>query len=177
VAQAEAFARIINPPTPVSSRPPSTRVPGKRPVRPTTPTSSKFVLVGTSFIASDPESSFAFIRLPDKSHQWIRVGDTVGHQTVRDIKHGAIVLRDGQNDVEMAVEAVPDTANMLEGGQVAPVPAKTASAPARRVTPASRRITGRPVPRPWSSGGSDPKKFDAVKSDNMEELVERLRKA
>jgi hypothetical protein len=138
------------------------------------PTSSKFTLVGTSFIASDPQSSFAYVRLPDKTYQWVRKGDAIGHQTVKEIKHGSIVYSDGHGDVEMAVEAVPATASVLEGGAAAAAPAATAveTVPART---AGRRITGPPVPRPWTRGDAGAR-LDAAKREKMDELMERLKK-
>jgi hypothetical protein len=176
VSQAEIFAGILNPPKP-PPRLPETQLTGRRPpVRPKVATSSKFVLVGTSFVAADPDGSFAFIRLQDNSHRWVRKGDAVGHQVVKEIKHGSIVFRDGQKDVEMPVEDIPETANMLEGGHAASAPPQTARAAVGLSEPASGRITGRSAPRPWGRSSSDPK-LEAVKRDNMAAIVERLRKA
>lgn len=175
VSQAEAFARIINPPK--AATPPGggqTRIPGKpRTAKPPVPTSSKFTLVGTSFIASDPQSSFAYVRLPDETYQWVRRGDAIGHQTVKEIKHGSIIYSDGHGDVEMAVEAVPATASVLEGGAAAAAPAAAAveTVPARS---AGGRITGRPVPRPWTRG--DDPRLEAAKREKLDELMERLKK-
>ena len=177
VSQAEAFALIINPPksaTPSPTRP-TQRVGNRSPVQPPVATSSKFTLVGTSFVAADPQSSFAYVRLPDKTYQWVRPGDTIGHQTIKEIKHGSIVYSDGHGDVETAVEAVPATASILEGGAAAAAPAAAAveTVPAR---PAGGRITGRPVPRPWTRGDADPR-LDAAEEDSASEIMERIRRA
>lgn len=176
VSQAEAFARIINPPA--TPPPPIERTTNLKPTKVTTsvPRSSKFALVGTSFVASDPEGSFAYIRLPDKTHQWVRKGDEVGHQVIKEIKHGAIVYSEGPRDVEMVVEEVPETASFLEGGYVAATPAEKDEQDKTAVQPASGRITGRPVARPWGRESADPN-LDDVKRDNMEALVDRIRKA
>lgn len=177
VSQAEAFARIINPPKPVSDT--STKnPPDRKTLRPPTPVpvSSRFALVGTSYVASDPEGSFAYIRLPDKTHQWVRKGDEVGHQVIKEIKHGAIVYSDGHSDVEMIVEDIPETASFLEGGYVTAPPVEKDEQGKAPAQPVSGRITGRPVPRPWGRESADPN-LDDVRRDNMDELVDRIRKA
>ncbi len=118
VKQAQTLESIINPrvppPTPVttaSARSPSTTV-----LRP--PSTAKFDLIGISYLPSDPENSFAYIRLPDNTFQWVRQGSEVGHLTIKQVKHDSIICSDGQRLSEMKVEPVVDTASLLEGGTI-----------------------------------------------------------
>jgi hypothetical protein len=177
VTQAEMFARIIDPPEP--AQPPNrgrTQAKGTRlPARPTVQTSSKLTLVGTSFVASDPQSSFAYVRLPDETHRWVRQGDEVGHQAIKEIKHGALIYSDGQRDVELTVEAVPGRASILEGGAPVSAPAaSTTEAPPAR--PTGGRITGRPVPRPWG-GSKSAAELDEIKQERLEAVAQRIRES
>jgi hypothetical protein len=180
VKQAEIFASILNPPEPPPRRDPDRNVrpkPGSRPVRPVV-TSAKFDLVGTTYLASDPEMSFAYIRLPDSTQQWLRQGDEVGHLTVKEIKDGSIVCWDGQKEVELVAEPVPETASVLESGAAPPTGSQRPE-PAS-ASPASERITGPPVPRPWSSSRATPApdaEIDAETRQKMEELVSRIKES
>ena len=78
VKQAETLAGILNPSEPVASerKTPTRTQGGRRPPTVVKPVaaSAKFTLVGTSYSASDPQSSFAFVRLADDSSQWVRTG-------------------------------------------------------------------------------------------------------
>ena len=125
VRQAQTLESIINPRVPptapattVSARTPSTAV-----LRP--PTAAKFDLVGISYLQSDPESSFAYIRLPDNTYQWVRQGSEVGHLTIKQVKNDSIICFDGQRMSEMKVEPTVDTASLLEVGAVPSGPAAT----------------------------------------------------
>jgi hypothetical protein len=145
VKQAEVFANILNPPTPkrveVAKTPKRSYTPPPRPIAPST---AKFDLVGTSYSEVDPASSFAYIRMPDKSYQWVRQGDEVGHITIKEIRNGSILCWDGQQDSEMMAEATADTASLLEtaGGQ-------TATAAASHARPAALPAdSGRDRPTP-----------------------------
>jgi hypothetical protein len=180
VKQAEIFANILNPPEPA---PISTRgkTPGKgRTTRPPKPvaSSAKFGLVGTTYLASDPEMSFAYIRLADNTHQWLRKGDEVGHLKVKEIKSGSIICSDGHGDIEMATEPVPETANVLEvGGASAVQTEQTDRAPVRQF---SDRITGPPVPRPWRPGRAamtPDARFNAQDREKIEALVSQIKES
>lgn len=120
VRQAEVFANVIDPPAQISDpRRGDTRtgLPERKLPGPEVST-AKFDLVGTSYSASNPSESFAYIRLPDKTYQWVQLGSEVGHLVVQEIKVGSIIYFDGRRKVEMAVEAAPDTASLLEAGGV-----------------------------------------------------------
>jgi len=179
VKQAELFAGIINPSEPAAAVP----RPGSRPDRQSTPvvapalTSAKFTLEGTSYLASDPEASFAYIRLQDDTQQWVRKGDAIGHSEIKEIRNGSIIYWDGQNDVPMTVNGMYDTADLLETGHAAAVQPEADTV---AVQPASGRITGPPVARPWlpGRGASRPSlKIDGQEREKMEELVSRIRES
>ncbi len=182
VKQAETFADILDPPEPAAGQTRTTRDLTRRArpaiVKPPVATSAKFSLVGTSFSQSDPQRSFAFIRLADDSLQWARTGDTVGHLVVKEIRDRSIVYWDGHTDVEMSVNDIPETASLLEtpdsaavGTQAEPTPAPQASARS-----GDGRITGPPTARPWNSGPApaDPA-IDPESREKMEALVNRIR--
>ena len=181
VRQAELFAGIINPPPESGAAPPRTRTQsgGQRaPVVAPTLTSAQFTLEGTSYLASDPEASFAYIRLKDDTQQWVRKGDEIGHAAVKEIRNGFIIYWDGQNDVKMTVEGMHDTAGVLETGHAAAVQPEADAAQA--VPSASGRITGPPVARPWLPNRGAPRsslKIDRQEREKMDELVNRIRES
>ncbi len=125
VKQAQLLEEILNPrvaqaPAPVAA--PTLRGPTP-PVAPPKPT-AKFDLIGISYSPVDPASSFAYIRLPDNTFQWIHQGSEIGHLVVKQIKNNSIVCSDGQRMNEMAVEPAMDTASMLETGAKVSVPTR-----------------------------------------------------
>jgi len=180
VKQAEILAGILNPPEPAprpggNRKPPATR--GPKPPRPVI-TSAKFDLIGTTYLASDPEMSFAYIRLADSTYQWLRQGDEVGHLKVKEIRSGSIVCWDGQQDVELAAEPMPETASALEVGTASS--AESGQAEPASVSPASGRITGPPVARPWKptrTTATPDAEIDAETRQKMEELVSRIKES
>jgi hypothetical protein len=149
VREAESFKNIIDPPP--TSVDAVTKQPGRTAKGPTVikpvPSSAKFDLVGTT-VSTD--NSFAYVRLQDKTYQWARKGDEIGHLVIKEIKDGSIVCWDGHADIEMTTESVPETASLLEvgGPSLLPGSSQVGSLPAE-----DGRITGRPVARPWASQG------------------------
>lgn len=173
IREAEGFKNILDPPPP----PPSPTGTGKpdrattgRPVVKPVVTSAKFDLVGTTVSA---DNSFAYIRLQDKSYQWARIGDEIGHLTVKEIRNGSIVCWDGHSEVEMTAEAVPETASLLEASGPSVTRASLSPTPVARSS-AGGRITGQPVARPWTSGLSSTEDADQVDAE-VEDLVDRIR--
>lgn len=174
VREAESFKNIIDPPppAPVSNAGKQDSGTSRRPpvVKPV-PSSARFDLVGTTVSA---DHSFAYIRLQDKTYQWARQGDAIGHLTIKEIKKGSIICWDGHAEVEMTTESVPETASLLEVGG----PSVTqAGVDPVRVSPASGRITGRPVARPWTPGQSPIVGNDGMDEQNREalDLVDQIR--
>ncbi|MBN1508699.1 MAG: hypothetical protein JW955_17760 [Sedimentisphaerales bacterium] len=141
VREAQTLEGIINPrvspPTEAAPAVAETRITPTF-VKPLTPSTAKFDLVGICYSPASPESSFAYIRLPDNSYQWIQLGSEVGHLTVKQIKNGSIICFDGQNLNEMSVEPAVDTASILEVGGV-PVASDQGAAGSPS---ASGRLTG-----------------------------------
>ena len=113
VKQAEAFARIINPPPkprPVVQAPPVTPE-----IRPLAPVSPKFTLVAISVHQSRPEMSLALIDEPGKGTHWVKQSGEVGHLIIEQVKDGAVVVRDKDRTFEIAVQQQPAAVNLLEG--------------------------------------------------------------
>ncbi len=150
--QARMLEDILNPrvappaPSPVASTRPQTPS-----VKPPTST-AKFDLIGISYLPSDPASSFAYVRLPDNTYQWVCQGSEIGHLTIKQVKNNSIVCFDGQQMSEMPVEATIDTASILETGVGSSV---------------SGRITEGAVPLSAELTGQD--------QASMEELVQKLK--
>lgn len=178
VQQAQTLESIINPRVPQTSQTPVTptnvRAPGTPPPPPRS--TAKFDLVGISYSQFNPESSFAYIRLPDNTYQWIQQGSEIGHLTVKQVKNDSIICSDGQRISEMKVEATIDTASILEVGAASAEPtasgllqgsvAQPASPPGVRA-PLSDRITA----------GTSPASARLSEEDEagLNELVHRLK--
>jgi len=185
VKQAEIFAGIIDPPERGGAKPKPPgqggSTPGKR-VTPPVPSSAKFNLVGTAYAASDPDGSFAYIRLADDTCQWVRRGEEVGHLVVKEIRDRSIIYsEDGHSDAEMSVESVPETSSLLETPGTAAVPTEADEVPAQ---PGAGRITGPPTPRsprswkpPSRSTARPNANINPEERDKMEELVNRIRES
>ncbi len=107
ITQAEAFAKYLNPPPKPKPSIPTTSKPTVSPPRPRSPITAKFTLVGTSFYASQPQLSLAFIDEPGKGLRWVRQGSQVGHIAIREVKDGLVVLQDGQRTFEIAAQQKP----------------------------------------------------------------------
>jgi hypothetical protein len=121
IKQAELLAGIINPPELPN---PGVKPPGNMPLTPTpsvkppVPISSKFGLLGTC-CSSSPRSSYAYIRLPDKTVQWVGVGEQIGHMTIKEIRKDSVLCWDGTRDSEVPIEAIPETSSLLETAKAA----------------------------------------------------------
>jgi len=177
VRQAEAFSEIINPT--IRAEAPTGRTTIQTP-RPSVPaprkSSTKFDVIGMSYSASNPQASFAYIRLPDKTERWVQRGSQVGHWVVKEITASSIVCWDGQRSVEEMVTPLPDTAGLLEaGGSGSAASAVGTTQPGvgrTEVRPANRPSM---APRPAATAGPLPSKVTAEEEGNLRELVARLR--
>jgi hypothetical protein len=178
VKQAGLFADIINPPASVGTPPklPS-QMPPKPSVKPPVAVSGKFGLVGTSYSSSDPKTSFAYIRLPDNTYQWVGQGSEIGHGTIKEIRRGSITYWDGTRNVEMPVEAMPETSSLLETGRASatpgasqPQPTVGGNAPSGPVKPfaASNRPTAPGIPSPSAQ-------ISKEEQENLSQLGNRLK--
>jgi hypothetical protein len=119
VVQAETFAVYLNPPKSLDQ--PSAPVltansaPPVSPIRPAAP-SVKFKLHGTSYYPNQPARSMALIGelgAADGNERWVKEGSQVGHFVIHEIRHGAIVYRDGDNLREMAIEPGMSTPSLV----------------------------------------------------------------
>jgi len=174
VKQAEAFKNIIDPPpAPPSANPGGRKVSAadrnRTVVNKPVVSSAQFDLVGTT-VSGD--YSFAYIRLPDKTYQWARKGDVIGHLTIKEIRNGSIVCSDGGADIPMVTEPVPDTASLLEVGGPSVLPSDSEVAP---LPPTAGRITGQPVARPWGSGEPAAPGSDEMNGQEREEALDLIR--
>jgi hypothetical protein len=166
VRQAEALAGILTPriETPAAANPGSLRPQPPRPPQATL----KFGLVGVSYSPSDPQSSFAYLRMPDNTYEWVQQGSEVGHLTVKQINSGSIVCSDGQ---VIPVETTTDTSSLLETGASATVSG----------VPVAGRITAQRTP-PGASGLADAAVSSATQprlseqdKASLNDLVSRLK--
>jgi len=107
VEQAEAYARLLDPPkriekltAPAPASGPALAVPVVRPPAP----SAVFRLDGISYHRSRPEESMALVREPAGERRWVRQGARLGHFVIHEIHGDKIVYRAGEQLREMAVE-------------------------------------------------------------------------
>jgi hypothetical protein len=110
VKQAMLFALIINPPPrpPAPTRPKVTPVARKVvPIPKPTINTVKFKLIGTSYYASRPELSLAYIDEPGKGLHWVRQGSNVAHLLIEEVKDGSIVVNDSEKTVTLVAERTP----------------------------------------------------------------------
>jgi hypothetical protein len=195
IRQAEMFAGIIDPP-PLPDAPPKPSIDLPRTpttaVKPLGVMSSKFELVGTCY-SSNPKTSYAYIRLPDNTCQWVGVEAQIGHLAVKEIRKDSIICWDGKGNVTIAVPEVPQTASLLETGKTSEAassaqplssgaaetqaPATTQSAPAaflRHSSSAARLAVskGRPDrPSPPAPSGQ----ISPQEQEKLNRLGERLK--
>lgn len=110
VKQAALFALIINPPrTPTKTRAKVTPV-----VRPVVPErvpdkvfTTKFSLIGTSYYASRPELSLAYIDEPGKGLHWVRQGAKVAHLLIEEVRDGSLIVKDREKTVTLVPKRAP----------------------------------------------------------------------
>jgi hypothetical protein len=176
VQQAQQLAGILNPPVEVERPTPPPRTTTTTTIRrPATSSSAKFDLVGTSYLASAPHESFAYIRLPGNEYQWVKQGSEVGHLVIKEVKSGSIVYADGQELVELAVEPVPETASLLESGTSA-VPTMSGTArPDTSYRPVGRGAARPGLPTPASASTSSAVQSNEKDQEALDDLVTRLR--
>jgi hypothetical protein len=181
VRQAELFKDIIDPKPMIQEKPvaraetPVRVTPGPGPRAPVTP---KFTLLGTSRSASNPNASFAYIRLPDNTYQWVQSGSEIGHLTIKEVREGSLLCWDGQRESEVSMEPVADRVSLMTADEAAisptetpipqAVPVKISESPA--VVPQGMP---QPVPAAMRSGAS---KMTEEEQRAVSELVEKYRK-
>ncbi len=110
VQQAMVFGLYLNPPPRrAAPRPPTTPVVRKQPtIIPEPPRQSvKFKLIGTSYYASRPELSLAYINEPGKGFYWVRQGSKVAHLLIEQVKDGSIIVKDRETTVTLVAERTP----------------------------------------------------------------------
>jgi len=181
VKQAELFKDIIDPkivtPTKVADAAPVAPRPGPAPKR-VEPLSALFTLIGTSYSASNPSSSFAYIRLPDNTFQWVQCGDEVGRLIIKEVKESSLVYWDGQRENEIPMEPAPERVSLVATDEVSigssqtpasqPSQVKVAESPA-----APPKLVPQPVP-PAMRGGASKMTDDEQRA--ISELVEKYHK-
>jgi hypothetical protein len=184
VKQANLFADIINPRAETPAAPP---VVGKLPPKPIVgpkpigPVSGSFDLLGTCY-SDDPKASFAYIQLPDKTYQWARVGDEIGHVTIKEIRIGSIVCSDGARDVERNTQPTPETSCLLETGKAPAAATTSAASPAGGKPPVNTAKPASPVKpsvlsgrAPAPSASLPPAQIGKEEQENLSRLGSRLK--
>jgi hypothetical protein len=188
VKQAEIFADILNPQAPAGlpAGTPIALPPRPSTTKPSAPVSSKFELLGTCY-SSNPNTSFAYIRLPDSTCQWVGVGAEVGRVTIKEIRKGSIVYWDGNRDVPMTTVATPETSTLLETSKAKDVTSQpqASSEPATlgrasdvktSVSPSAPVRAGRPfVTSRGTAPGAPPAQISKEEQANLTELGNRLK--
>ncbi len=113
VKQAALYALIINPPRPPTPERPKTKLPPVTPtnqitkIEPDRIVTTKFKLIGTSYYASRPELSLAYIDEPGKGLHWIRQGEKVAHLLIKEVKDGSLIVEDREKTITLVPERIP----------------------------------------------------------------------
>jgi len=184
VQQAEKFAAYLNPPPPKRDKPAPVRD-NRTAVRPASPVTAKFELLGTSYYPQRPELSLALIDEPGAGLRWIRQSSKIGHLIVEQVKDGKVVIRDGTSTYELEPKRTPKrslvkgespyTAEAPSSGLLQtespemqadfpPLPRETVDSPRSRPPPtriSPRNIRGRTVPATPRSNTADSGLSDA----------------
>lgn len=141
VREAEAFALYLNPAgLPRSEEAPA---PGSlkqtiSAIRPAKLT-PKSTLLATCYYRSKPEKSMALVSEPGRGSRWVKPGARLGHFVVEKVKRGAIVYRDGDRLLEMAVDKkIP--VNTRQARQTPLVSGQTSTSPSRSPMPHKPRM-------------------------------------
>ncbi len=119
IRQAKAFALRIDPPPAKAAAAPQERP--RNPVLPPRPKVKKvatdFTLLGTSSHLEDETESLALINEVGKGLRWVKQGQRVGRLLIESIGSGAILINDGGNTYELAVQRVqkPDYVKSYSG--------------------------------------------------------------
>lgn len=117
VKQAMGFSLYLNPPRkPSVPKPARTQV--ARTPAPITEApvvfSTKFTLIGTSYYASRPDLSLAYIDEPGKGMHWVRQGARVAHLLIQEVKDGSVIVQDRDKMVTLVAARTPKK-SLLKG--------------------------------------------------------------
>jgi hypothetical protein len=110
VKQAIGFGLYMNPPrTAVAPRPVRKPTVGKQVTPPPVDKifTAKFDLIGTSYYASRPELSLAYINEPGKGLHWVRQGARVSHLLIQEVKDGSVIVKDRDKLVTLVAARAP----------------------------------------------------------------------
>jgi hypothetical protein len=110
VKQAAGFGLYLNPPRQVAATTPIRKPPvGKQAPPPPVDRifTAKFKLIGTSYYASRPELSLAYIDEPGKGLYWVRQGDRVSHLLIQEVKDGSVIVKDSDKLNTLVVARAP----------------------------------------------------------------------
>ncbi|MHC4085516.1 MAG: hypothetical protein ACYSWZ_07250 [Planctomycetota bacterium] len=111
VQQALLFAEYLNPTRPSAPIKRTAKVSPVPRVVPNIPapirSTAKFKLIGTSYYASHPAMSLAYIDEPGKGLHWVRQGSMVAHLTIEQVQDGSIIVKDREKTVTLVAERTP----------------------------------------------------------------------
>ncbi|NIP25711.1 MAG: hypothetical protein GWN67_15440 [Phycisphaerae bacterium] len=112
VKQAALYALIINPPRTTAIKRPTAKLPPVTPkeitkIEPPRVVTTKFKLIGTSYYASRPELSLAYIDEPGKGMYWVRQGEKVAHLDIDEVRDGSLIVKDREKTFTLVPERTP----------------------------------------------------------------------
>ncbi len=104
VVEAEKYTFVPPPPRPPKAEPSQItgRPPGPR--KPPTPVTAKFDLLATSYFPADPNQSCAMVKETGGHYRWLNIGDSIGHQVVKDIQDGKLILQQANGTATETLE-------------------------------------------------------------------------
>ena len=163
IKQAAALSETLSPKPPPEPVFPATQSSTPAPMAPKiTP---KFNLVGTSYYAGKPGTSFALIDDPGQGLYWVREGNSVGHLLIEKVNDGSVTIRDGSRTFEMNITVKELWRDLVKGdSENRPATTSDTSAGSQRISSAAEpaALPGGAVPPAISRPGARTRQVDAA---------------
>lgn len=137
--------------------------------------SAKFELLAINYFASDSSLCSILIRDTAQKHTWLNIGDTYGHQTIKEIKKNEVVLEGNNDQLETMTIQERAAHRLLAGMDYPDDPVETV-----RPQPQKRNLNTRPTAAPRTSRSNRAQRVNAVLNKRKEspltpDKVEKLK--
>ena len=163
IKQAAALSETLNPKPPPPSVAPGART--SEPVPMAQVITPKFNLVGTSYYAGKPGTSFVLIDEPGQGLYWVREGNSIGHLLIEKVNDGSVTVRDGSRTFEMNITVKELWRDLVKGDSKGRSPTTSdASAGSQRISSAAAPagLPGGAAPSAISRPGARTRQVDGA---------------
>ncbi len=162
VALAEDYTYVPPPPKPTTpiDRPSGRPIP--TPKRPQV--SAKFELLAVNYFSSDPNLCSVLTKDTAGKYTWLNIGDTIGHQVVKDIQEGQLIL-DNNGQVETMSMGQKATHTLLAGMDYPDetVGSTSSDSVIHNADNGSVNLTPKPTAAPRTTARRNSRKLNAVR--------------